>query len=115
MNPFLAALGTIIQPAIVYAEQKLASIGAAFLGGLAVIGNAFTNDQRAEGSKLMAFWQAHYHANVAAGDNEITAIEKATTASLNEFCNDEAAEFTKIGSAIITLLETSVKNGLATP
>lgn len=113
MNPILAALGTIIQPAIVYAEQKLISIGAAFVSGFAVILNGFGNDQRAIGANVIAFWQGHYHQQITAGVSVTTAIENASTAALNEFCSEEGKEFQKEAGAIITLLESSVRNGLA--
>jgi len=113
MNSVLAALETIIQPVVNYAEQKLASIGAAILAGLAVILAGFTNDQRAIIANVIAFWQAKYQAAVAAGASTIDAIEQASTASLNEFCNEESQEFSKEASAIITLLESSVKNGFS--
>src|SRR5215467_4027232 len=109
MNAVLAALQVIITPVINYAEQKLASIGAALAAGLAVIANGFANDQRAILANVIAFWQAHYHANVAAGQDFVNAVENATTASLNEFCKEEGAEFTKEIQAILTLLESSVK------
>ncbi len=116
MNPFMAALATFIQPALVYAEQKLASIGAAFLGGIGAILNAFTNDQRGIGTNVIAFWQAHYHAALAiAGTTELQAIEQASTASLNEFCAEEGGEFNKVAQAVISLLEVSVANSLKTP
>lgn len=114
MNVILAALATFVQPAINYAEQKLASIGAAFLGSLAVIGNAFTNDQRAIAVNVTAFWQAHYHAAVTAGTAEVAAIEQASTAALNEFCAVEGAELNKVAQLIISALEIAITNGLST-
>jgi hypothetical protein len=110
MNPVLAALETIIQPAINYAESKLASIGAAFAAGLAVIAVGFTNDQRAIFANVIAFWQAKYKAAAATGISTLDAVEQATTAALNEFCSEEGAEGTKEIQAILTLLESSVKN-----
>lgn len=116
MSPFLAALATFIQPAIAYAEQKLASIGAAFLGGIGAILNAFTNDQRIIGANVIAFWQAKYHAALAVtGTSEIQAIEQASTAALNEFAHEEDSEASKIAGAIISLLELSVTNSLTAP
>lgn len=114
MNPILAALATFIQPAIVYAEQKLASIGAAFLGSFGLLLNQFSNDQRVIGTNCIAFWQAHYHAALAvAGTSEITAIEQATTATLNEFASEEGSEMSKVASMVTTALEIAIKNGLA--
>lgn len=113
MNSILAALGAAIQPAINYAAQKLASVGAAFGAGLMIIALGFTTDQRGIFTNCIAFWQAHYHANVAAGQTPLAAIESATTATLNEFASEEAAEGSKEIRAIITLLESSVTNSLA--
>jgi hypothetical protein len=114
MSAFLAALGAMIQPAINYAEQKLASVGAALLAGFGVILNGFTNDQRVIGANIIAFWQAKYHAAVADGATPLNAAEQASTASLQEFCAEEGAEFQKEGMAIITLIESSVKQNLPT-
>lgn len=112
MNPILAALATFIQPAIAYAEQKLASIGAAFLGSFGLILNQFTNDQRTIGTNCIAFWQAHYHAAIAAGASEISAIEQASTATLNEFASEEGSEASKVTMMTTTALELSITNGL---
>jgi hypothetical protein len=113
MTPFLAALATFITPLINYAEGKLASIGAAFLGGVGAILNAFTNDQRAIGANVIAFWQAKYHEALAVGGtSEISAIEHATTAALNEFAAEEGSEMGKVAGAVISLLEISVTNSL---
>lgn len=109
MNAILAALGTIIQPLLNYAEQKLASVGAAFVAGFGIILNGFSNDQRVIGANVIAFWQAKYHAAVEAGSSSFVAAEEASTAALNEFFSEEAAEFRKEGMAVITLLESSVK------
>ena len=109
MNGFLAALGALIRPEIDYAEQKLASVGAALAAGIAVIFNGFANDQRAIFANLTAFWQAKYHAAIAAGAVGVDAIEQASTATLQEFCAEEAAEFQKEKRAFITLLEASAK------
>jgi len=111
MSSFLAALGAIIQPLENYAEQKLASVGAALLAGLGVIFNGFRNDQRVIFTNITAFWQAKYHA-AAANSNPLEAAEQATTATLNEFCSEEAAEFTKEKAAFITLFASSVKQNL---
>lgn len=114
MNAVLAALAAIISPAINYAEQKLASIGAAFGAGLAVIALGFTSDQRLIFANVIAFWQAKHAAAVAAGASTIDAIEQATTASLNEFVAEESAEGAKEIQAILTLLESAVKNATST-
>lgn len=114
MNSILTALAAVIAPLEAYAEQKLVSIGAAFGAGLAVIAAGFLPAQRDIFSKVIAFWQAKYHAAVAAGSSTVDAIEVATTASLNEFAADEAAEGVQEINAIITLLASSVKNGFAT-
>jgi hypothetical protein len=114
MNGFLAALGAMIQPAINYAEQKLASIGAALAAGIVVIFNGFTNDQRGIAANIIAFWQAKYHDAVAAGATPLTSAEQASTATLQEFCAEEGAEFQKEGMALITLLSSSVKQNLPT-
>lgn len=113
MNSVLVALAAIIQPAIVYAEQKLQSIGAAFGAGLGVIALGFTSDQRQIGANIIAFWQAKYHAAIAAGASPLEAAEQASTASLSEFCSEEGGEFQKEGAALITLLESSVKTGIS--
>lgn len=114
MNPILAALATFIQPALAYAEQKFASIGAAFLGSFGLLLNQFTNDQRTIGTNVIAFWQAHYHAALAvAGTSEVQAIEQATTAALNEFASEEGSEASKISGMVTTALELSITNGLA--
>lgn len=113
MNPILAALATFIQPAIAYAEQKLASIGSAFLGSFGLLLNQFTNDQRTIGTNVIAFWQAKYHAAIAAGSSEIEALAVATTASLNEFASEEGSEASKITMMTTTALELSITNGLA--
>ena len=111
MNSVLAALATLIAPALNYAEQKLESIGAAVAAGFAVIIAGFGNDQRSIMANVIAFWQAKYHAAIAvAGTTVISAAEQATTASLNEFCAEEGAEFNKEKLAVLTLLESSVKN-----
>ena len=115
MNPFLAALATFIQPAINYVEQKLESIGAAFLGAFGAILHQFTNDQRQIGANVTAFWQAHYHANLAAGMSEIEALEKASTAALNEFAAEEKSEASKIVMMVTSAMEISVTNSLKTP
>lgn len=112
MNAVLSALSVLIQPAINYAEQKLASIGAAFLGSLAIIGASFTNDQRVIGANVIAFWQAKYHAAVAAGASPLDAAEQASTASLNEFAAEEGTEMAKITSMLTSALEISITNGL---
>lgn len=116
MNPILAALATFIQPAIAYAEQKLASIGSAFLGSFGLILNQFTNDQRQIGANVIAFWQAKYHAALAVtGTSELSAIEQATTAALNEFASEEGSEMSKVALMTTTALEMSVTNSLNTP
>lgn len=115
MNSFLAALSAVIQPAIQYAEQKLASIGASFAAGLTVIALGFTTDQRSILTNVIAYWQAQYHAAVAAGKSGFGAIEAASLAALNEFASEEAAEGSKEVRAIITLLESSVTNSLKSP
>lgn len=112
MNPVLAALATFIQPALNYAEQKLASIGAAFLGSFGLILNQFTNDQRQIGANVLAYWQAHFHAAVAAGADQFTAAEQATTATMNEFAKEEGSEVGKVASMVTTALELAIKNGL---
>lgn len=113
MNPILAALATFIQPAIAYAEQKLASIGAAFLGSFGLLLNQFTNDQRTIGANCIAFWSAHYHAALAvAGTSELSAIEQASTATLNEFAKEEGSEGSKVTMMTTTALELSITNGL---
>lgn len=112
MNAILAALGTVVAPAIDYLGSKLASVGAAFLAGLAVIGAGFSNDQRIIFTNCMAFWQAQYHAHVAAGQSAVEAIELASTATLNEFVKEETAEGSAELRAVITLLSASVRNNL---
>jgi hypothetical protein len=107
VNNLLKALGAAIQPAIDYAEQKLESIGASVLSGIAAIFLHFTNQQRVIFANIAAFWQAHYHDAVAAGANPFDAIEKATTASLNEFAAEEGAEFRQEAMAFITLLSSA--------
>lgn len=109
---FLNAMKSFIQPEINYVEQKLESIGAAFLGGLATIGANLLNDQRAIGAQCIAFWQAQYHANLAGGMNALEALENASTETLNKFYNDERADVQKVVSAICTLMEVTVLNGL---
>ncbi len=112
MNAILAALKTIIAPLEEYAEQKLESIGAAFLSAMAVIFNGFTNDQRAIGTKVAAYWQQKHDDLRAAGKSELEAVEEASTAALNEFFNEEGDEFRKIVSLTVTALEVSVANGI---
>ena len=109
---FLSVLGAIIAPLENWAEQKLASIGSAFLSAMGVVFNTFTNDQRAIGASCTAYWQAQYHAKVAAGSSELVAIEEASTATLNEFFNQEKADLVKVVSMTVTALEVSVANGL---
>jgi len=110
MTGVLAILQTIIAPLEQYAEQKLASIGAAFLSAMAVIFNSFTNDQRQIATQCTAFWQAKYHAAVTAGASPLNAAEQASTATLNEFVKEESAEGAKIVSLITSALELSVLN-----
>lgn len=110
---FLMALAAFIQPEINYVEQKLASVGAAFLGSMATIGAHFTMDQRAIGVKVIAFWQAKMAEAKAAGASEISAIESASTAAYNEFCAEEGAEFTDFADSVITQLKIAGKNGIA--
>src|ERR1700721_3333437 len=112
MSWVLTALGALITPLENYAEQKLASIGAAFGAGFMVIANGFLPDQRASFSQCLAYWQAKYAAAVAAGSSTLDAIGVASTATLNEFVSDETAEGAKEIRAIITLLESSVTNSL---
>lgn len=113
MNAILTALQSIIAPLEAYAEQKLISIGAAFVSGFTVILNGFGNDQRAIGANVIAFWQAKYNSAITAGASELDSIEQATTAAFNEFCSEEGKEFSKESDAIITLLASSVKNGIS--
>jgi len=47
MNPILAALAALIQPAINYAEQKLESVGAA------VLASFFIKEEGQEGTKVI--------------------------------------------------------------
>lgn len=114
MNTILTALGAIIAPLITYAEQKLESVGASFLAGMAVILAGFTSDQRAIFAQAIAFWQAKYHALVAAGTSPLDAVEQATTATLNEFITVEEQEGQKELRAVIALLESSVKTNIPT-
>jgi hypothetical protein len=109
---FLAVLSTIILPLENWAEQKLASIGSAFLGAMGVIFNEFENDQRAIATNVIAFWQAKHSAAKAAGASEIEALEQASTAALNEFFNEERVDLQKVVSMTVTALEVSVANGL---
>lgn len=106
----LAALEAVIEPAINYAEKEIASIGAAFASGLSIIAQGFLPAQRVVLTNVIAFWQAHYKANIAAGQDFINAVENASTAALNEFAGEEAAEGRKEIMAILTLLESSVKS-----
>lgn len=114
MNAVLTALGAIIAPLLNYAEQKFESIGASFLAGMSVILAGFTSDQRAIFAQAIAFWQARYHAEIAAGSTPLSAIENASTATLNEFIKDEETEGQKELRAVIALLESSVKSNLST-
>ena len=109
MNNFMKALGALIAPALNYAEQELESVGASVLAGMGVILQAFTSDQRSTFANVIAFWQAHYQANTAAGQSVINAAESATTASLNEFCKEEGGVFTREIQALLTLLESAAK------
>lgn len=115
MSSILIALQALIAPLENYAAQKLASIGASFVAGMSVIFSGFTTDQRSIFAQCLAFWQAKYAAAIASGSSELDAIGVASTATLNEFASDEAAEGSKELRAIVTLLESSVTNSLATP
>lgn len=99
----LAALKSAVMTAV-------ASIGASFLSGLSVIGQGFSNDERAIGAKVQQKFHDVMDAALAAGKSEIDAIEEGATAAYNEFCHDEVTEFKAEASAIITLLASSLKS-----
>lgn len=105
----LTALESIIAPELNYAEQKLESVGSALAAGVTVIFNGFFSSQRLIFTNISAFWQAKHKAALAADASALAAIEQASTATLQEFCAEEAAEFQKEKLAFITLLESSVK------
>ena len=109
---FLTILAAIIAPVEHWAEQKLASIGSSFLSAMGVIFNEFENDQRAIAANVIAFWQHKHAESVTAGASSIEAMEKATTAALNEFYNEERQDLQKVVSMTVTALEVSVANGL---
>lgn len=108
----LPVLKTIIEPLENWAEQELESIGSAFLSAMGVVFNTFTNDQRAIGTRCTAFWQAKYDAARSAGKDVVDAAEEASTATLNEFLNEEIAEGQKVVMLITTALEISVANNV---
>ena len=112
MPAILAALGTLIAPLESYAEQKLASIGAAFLSAMSVILNGFTTDQRDIAANVTDIRQAKYHAAIAAVTSPTEAIAQASTASLNEFFNEEKADLSKVATLTVSALEVSVTNSL---
>lgn len=112
-NPLLIELGTIIKPLENWAEQELQSVGSALLASVGPIFNSFLPAQQRIITGIMAFWQAKHAAAIAAGTSELDAIEQATTASLNEFAADEAAEFGQEKTAIITILASAAKQQAA--
>lgn len=113
MNAFLsgilAALAAAVQPEINYVEQKLESVGASLASGLVSLLLGYTADQRAIFTNMLAFYQAKYQAAIAAGSSILDALESAFTATLNEFCAEEAAEFTQEKTAFITLVHGALK------
>jgi len=114
MNPILAALATLIQPAINYAEQKLASVGAAVIASWAQILNTLENDQRIIMANVQAYWHAQYNAAVAAGENPLAAIGTASAHTLGEFIKEEGQEGSKVVQLTVTGMELAVENSLKT-
>lgn len=116
MSSFLAVLASLIAPLENYAEQKLESVGAAFLSAMGVVFNTFTNDQRVIAANVTAYWQAKYAAALAAGDGslgaKIAAIDTASAHTLGEFIKEEGQEGSKVIQMTITALEISVENSL---
>lgn len=111
---FLSVLSAIIAPLENWAEQKLESIGASFLGAMGIIFHQFENDQRAIAAQVIAYWQAQHITAMAGGKSAIEAMEIASTAALNTFFNEERADLGKVVSMTITALEVSVENSFKT-
>lgn len=103
LSVFIAALEAAVL-------ARLSSFGTAFAAGLGAIGIGFLAHERTIGVNVMAKFHDTYTAKKAAGESEINAIEEAATAALNEFCADEAKEFTDEARAIITLLKSSAQS-----
>lgn len=114
MNPILAALAALIQPALNYAEQKLESVGAAVLASFTTILAGMPNDQRIIMANVQAYWHAQYNAAIAAGENPLAAAGTASTHALGEFIKEEGQEGSKIVQLTVTGMELAVQNGLKT-
>lgn len=108
-NPLLIELGTIVKPLENWAEQELASVGSALLASVGPIFNSFLPDQQRIFTGMQAFWQAKHATAITAGASELDAIEQATTASLNEFCAEESAEFNTEKTSFLTILASAAK------
>lgn len=89
---------------------KLSSVGAAVAAGFATIIMSFTADERTILINVKAVFSTEYRNRIGQGQSEIDAIEGAATAAWNQFCHDEALEFTKEADATITLLASAAKS-----
>jgi hypothetical protein len=113
MPPFLAsilaAISAAVAPEVNYIEQKLESVGASLASGLVSLLLGYTSDQRVIFTNMLAFYQAKVKSLEASGASVIDALEGAFTATLNEFCAEEAAEFNQEKTAFITLVNGALK------